>query len=85
MSNKTTVKIDDNVPLPPRSTFLPDIPLGDMKVGQSCFVEIDYHKQHGAVRQRVYRFKRKNPGTDFNVLKYTEEDGRKGVRIYRHE
>jgi len=77
----SSIKIDNDVPLPDMS-YLPKIPLSDMKVGNSILLKKMDARKLQALRARITRFYRKHPYHQFSVRK--EEDAKSGTyRLFR--
>jgi hypothetical protein len=80
MSNKP-LKIVSDVPLPAR-TKLPPLPLAEMNIGDSFFVEIDQSDARlvQMLRQRASRFQRDSKeAAKFSVCR----EGADGMRVFR--
>lgn len=75
------IKIEKDIPLPQRSR-LPDLPFGDMQVGDSFLAPVPAEDQRlvAALRQRVMRFQRMNGEKRFSVVR----DG-DSMRVFRVE
>lgn len=76
MSNSPTIQIEENVPVP---NLIPELPLEDLKIGQSFVVRITTATQLGNLRQRLYRFKKANPPKEF----LTRKVGKNEYRVWR--
>ena len=80
------IKIESGVPLPKRSLKvpLPDLPLDLMEVGQSCGLPVEEKRMDrtlNALRMKVQRYQRANPGYRFSVITETPES----IRVFRVE
>ncbi len=74
-----TIAIEKDIPMPQR-TRLPELPFGDMEIGDSFLVPLpdqDYQAV-ASLRQRVSRFQRQNEPKKFSTVK---SDG--GMRVFR--
>lgn len=71
-----SIQIDHDVPLPPRSDRIPELPLAEMKVGDSFVVPVESSADRATIRQRLYRFQKSNPPVKFSMRKETEESAR---------
>lgn len=74
-----TITIEKNVPMPQR-TRLPELPFGEMEVGDSFLVPLpmDDSQSVASLRQRVSRFQRANDPKKFSTVK---SEG--GMRVFR--
>ena len=74
-----SIEIEKGVPIPAR-TRLPDLPFGDMDIGDSFLapVETGNQKLVQALRQRVTRFQKHHPPKKFSVV----QDG-EAMRVFR--
>ncbi len=83
------IKIDSDVPLPKRAHKipLPDLPLDQMKVGQSFALYLPAVEEErmgrilNALRMKVQRYQRGNPGYRFSVVTESPES----IRVFRVE
>ena len=75
------IKIQKNVPLPPKPEPIPDLPLAQMVVGDSILVKDVSDKMKNAIRMRLIRYQNSNPPVVFSMR--TVKDGE--VRIFRIE
>lgn len=77
--NFMTITIEKNIPMPQR-TRLPELPFGEMEVGDSFLVPLQTQDSQGvaSLRQRVSRFQRANEPKKFSVVK---SEG--GMRVFR--
>lgn len=75
-----TIKIDTDIPLPEAPTKM-EIPLGNMRVGNSVFVE---GETAVSVNPTIQRFRKKCPEQSFTA-RTRKEGGVQGVRIWRTE
>lgn len=72
------IVIEDNIPMPPKSRGGAALPFTQLKVGQSFFVL----KTYGAIHAQVKKLK--DSGCTFSfATRVVEEDGVKGVRVWR--
>lgn len=76
-----TITIEKNVPMPQR-TRLPELPFGEMEVGDSFLVPLQMQDSQSvaSLRQRVSRFQRRNEPKKFSTVK---SEG--GMRVFRVE
>jgi|13_taG_2_1085334.scaffolds.fasta_scaffold01812_1 hypothetical protein len=74
-----TITIEKNVPIPQR-TRLPELPFGDMEVGDSFLVPLQMQDSQSvaSLRQRVSRYQRANDPKRFSTVK---SEG--GMRVFR--
>ena len=84
MSNE--IKIDSHVPLPKRAYKipLPDLPLDLMEVGQSFSLSVEEERMDrtlNALRMKLQRYQRANPGYRFSVITESTES----IRVFRVE
>mgnify|MGYP003147705729 CR=1 FL=1 len=69
-----SIKIEDGIPVPARvqdRVPLPDLPLEDMKEGQSFRLDIkngDLDKTLNALRMKVQRYQKRHKGAKFSVV-----------------
>jgi hypothetical protein len=92
------IQIDDNIPMPKPPAKLPQLPLGNLELGKSFFVETvgespqDQTKWEDSIRQKVSRFQKANDPLRFSVRKWITGDsedpypaGLAGMRVWRIE
>lgn len=74
-----TITIEKDVPIPQR-TRLPELPFGEMEVGDSFLVPLQLPDAQGvaSLRQRVSRYQRANEPKRFSTV---QSDG--GMRVFR--
>ena len=74
-----TITIEKNVPMPQR-TRLPELPFGEMEVGDSFLVPLPTQDSQSvaSLRQRVSRYQRANEPKKFSTVK---SEG--GMRVFR--
>lgn len=72
------IVIEDNVPMPPKTRGGPVLPFTQLKPGQSFFVL----KTYGAIQAQLQKLK--SSGCTFTfATRVVEEEGAKGVRVWR--
>lgn len=72
--------IEDGIPIPSR-TNLPELPLDQMKIGQSFEVSLQSEREISSVRQKISRYHRINKPKRFTV-RVTDPDTFT-VRVFR--
>ena len=74
-----TIQIEKGIPMPNR-TKLPDLPFGEMEIGDSFAAPVMPTDQRlvQALRQRVTRFQKQHPPKKFSVV----QDG-EAMRVFR--
>lgn len=76
--SQTQIKIEKNVPLP-ETNSLPPMPFEKMEVNDSFVVELQSPTDKKTVRQRMYRYQKKNPNVRLSLRKIDDDS----VRVYR--
>ena len=87
------IKIDTDVPLPPKPAPTPELPLAELKVGHSFVLKKINDKTKAAIRQRMTRYQNSNPPVSFSMQSIREYRGKVAVdtedtwtlRIFRIE